>query len=90
MKLAPVKKNGKEKRSFYRELEDDDDELDFTASKRESVLDYYDDEDGDEDWDQAAGDDSDEEEPGQFEWSEQDETSGFEEDFDVAEEDWEE
>ncbi len=43
-KLAPIKKSGKERRSLYSELDDDDDETEFPVSKRESVLDYYDDE----------------------------------------------
>ncbi len=47
-KLEPIKKNGKEKRSFYNDLqnEDEDDEL-LSLHKRESILDYFD--DGDED-----------------------------------------
>jgi hypothetical protein len=42
-KLAPIKKSGKERHSLYSEL-DDDDEMAFSASKRESVFDYYDEE----------------------------------------------
>ncbi len=43
-KLAPIKKSGKERHALYSELEEDDDDMQFSASKRESVLDYYDDE----------------------------------------------
>ena len=46
VKLDPIKKSGKEKRSFIKEIEDDD-ETDITTYKRESVLDYFD--DGDDD-----------------------------------------
>lgn len=42
-KLEPARKSGKERHSLYGELEDDDDELDYRG-KRESVLDYFDDE----------------------------------------------
>jgi len=83
-RLTPAKKNGKEKRSFYRELEDDEG-LDFTLTKRESVLDYYDDEDGDQEWDDGE-EDKEEEEEG----DEEDGFSGFDEDLDQSEEDWEE
>jgi hypothetical protein len=40
-KLEPVKKGGKEKRAYIREL--DDGELELTYRKRDSVLDYFDD-----------------------------------------------
>jgi hypothetical protein len=45
-KLAPIRKSGKERHSLYSGLhnDDDDDEVNFHVSKRESVLDYYDDE----------------------------------------------
>jgi len=74
-KLPPLKKSGKEKRSFYRELDEDDDDFDLQSyQQRESVLDYYD--DGEED--------------GEDEWLDEEEESGFEEDLDEEEEDWEE
>jgi hypothetical protein len=41
-KLEPIKKSGKEKRAYIRELDDGDLELSFR--KRDSVLDYFDDE----------------------------------------------
>lgn len=48
VKLAPNKKSGKEKHTLYRGLnnmdDDDDDDLEL-YTKRESILDYYDDED---------------------------------------------
>ncbi len=41
-KLDPIKKNGKEKRSFYDEEEEVDEDL-TVLKKRESILDYFDD-----------------------------------------------
>lgn len=45
-KLEPIKKSGKEKHAIFNKKDDDfdDEELDLKP-KRESVLDYYDDED---------------------------------------------
>ena len=76
-KLPPLKKSGKEKQSYYRELDDDEEDLDLKAlHKRESVLDYFDDA---------------EEDPDAEEWYDEDEEeSGFEEDWDESDEDWEE
>ncbi len=45
-KLEPVHKSGKERHSLYDGLDDEDEEPDY-RSKRESVLDYFD--DGEED-----------------------------------------
>ena len=42
VKLDPIKKSGKEKRSFIDEI-DDDDEVDLGKYRRESALDYLDD-----------------------------------------------
>lgn len=43
-KLEPIRKSGKEKQQIYRGVNTDDDEdLDYTLSKRESVFDYMDD-----------------------------------------------
>lgn len=42
-KLAPNKKSGKERHALYSRLEQDDDEIDDYHAKRESVLDYLDD-----------------------------------------------
>jgi len=76
-KLAPANKSGKEKRSFYRELEGEDDDLDLkNLHKPESILDYY--------------DDGEEEEEDAEEWYDEDEESGVEEEWDEGEEDWEE
>ena len=66
-KLAPAKKNGKEKHTLYRSLENDDEDEDFKSiHKRESALDYYDDENDTEDeWEDEGPDgdwDDDEEE----------------------------
>lgn len=54
-KLPPLKKSGKEKQSFYRELEDEDDDLELQVlHKRESILDYYDDgEESDDEWEET-------------------------------------
>lgn len=51
VKLAPNKKSGKQKHELYRGLNqvDDDDDEDFESyTKRESILDYFDDLDEDE------------------------------------------
>lgn len=42
-KLPPIKKSGKERYNMYNNLDDDDDE-DEIYVKRESVFDYFDDE----------------------------------------------
>ncbi len=50
VKLAPIKKSGKEKHRIYSDLDDDPDEDDLQSleyRQRESVLDYFD--DGEED-----------------------------------------
>lgn len=43
-KLPPMKKSGKERYNMYSSLDDEDD-LDDMPVKRESVFDYFDDED---------------------------------------------
>ncbi len=45
-KLTPNKKSGKERHQLYQSLEDDEDEdfNDYYAEERESILDYLDDE----------------------------------------------
>ena len=43
-KLDPIKKNGKEKRSFYNDFDEDEDEDLDSYKKKESILDYFDDE----------------------------------------------
>lgn len=49
-KLEPAHKSGKEKRSIYGFDDDiDESEEDFSYRKKESVLDYFDDGDDDED-----------------------------------------
>lgn len=62
-KLEPIKKSGKEKRALYSELDEaeEDEEL-LALHKRDSILDYYDDEGEDEDEDGEAEDDEDESE----------------------------
>ncbi len=45
-KLEPIRKSGREKQSFLDELYEDEDIEDY--KKRESVLDYFDDEDEEE------------------------------------------
>lgn len=42
-RLEPIHKSGKERHELYNNFEEDDDELIITP-KRESVLDYFDDE----------------------------------------------
>lgn len=50
-KLEPIKKSGKEKRAIYSRLEDDEDDEELLSfKKRESVLDYFD--DGEEEQDE--------------------------------------
>ncbi len=47
-KLEPLKKSGKEKRTIYSRLEDEDEDAELLAlRKQDSILDYFD--DGDED-----------------------------------------
>ena len=53
VKLAPMKKSGKEKQSFYRELDEEDDPL--VPLRRESALDYYD--DNEDVWDEVDEED---------------------------------
>lgn len=43
MKLEPIKKSGKERHHLFSELDEDDDQIEYI--KRESVLDYFDDQD---------------------------------------------
>lgn len=45
-KLPPIKKSGKERHSLYSQFDEDDDELDIPV-KKESVFDYFDDEEED-------------------------------------------
>lgn len=71
-KLEPIKKSGKEKRTIYSDLESED-EIDLlTIKKRESILDYF----GDDDEDDRETDD---------EWEEDDE-EGDDDEFDDDEE----
>jgi len=42
-KLAPNRKSGKERRSLYAQIDDEEDAAFGCGSKRESVLDYFDD-----------------------------------------------
>lgn len=55
-KLEPIRKSGKEKRAMYSEL-DEEEGLDLSYRKRESVLDYFD--DGDDPEDDPEDDDTD-------------------------------
>lgn len=59
-KLEPIKKSGKEKRTIYSSLELDDEE-EVLLKKRESILDYFDDGESDEDDAQQEDDEFDEE-----------------------------
>lgn len=53
-KLEPVKKSGKEKRSFINSLDEDEEDIELLLQKKESILDYFDDgeEEDDEEWDE--------------------------------------
>ncbi len=56
-KLTPNKKSGKERHHLYQSLEQDDDVDDFLVENRESILDYIDDGDDDDDLDEEFEDD---------------------------------
>ena len=43
-RLEPIRKSGKERHSLYSTLDEDDDEEEILPRKRESVLDYLDEE----------------------------------------------
>ena len=62
-KLEPMKKSGKEKNTYFREIEEDDEALDLMDyKKRESVLDYFDDgedTDTEDEWEEMDEDDAD-------------------------------
>lgn len=45
-KLAPAKKSGKERYSIY-DSDDEDDDMSYGTAKKESVFDYFDDEEED-------------------------------------------
>ena len=57
-KLPPLKKSGKEKHSLYRSLDEEDDEL-KSLYRRESALDFYDDDDTEDEWEEMDEDDED-------------------------------
>ncbi|MBE5032404.1 hypothetical protein [Gallalistipes aquisgranensis] len=62
VKLAPIKKSGKERHTLYGELDEEDDPDLTSYKKRESALDYFD--DGEEEDDEPEDDEAwDEEEP---------------------------
>lgn len=44
VKLAPMKKSGKDRHTMYNGIEDDEDEFLDDYKQKESVFDYYDDE----------------------------------------------
>ena len=60
-KLEPIRKSGKDKRAMYSELDEEED-LDLSYRKRESVLDYFDDEGDPEDDDPDEDEEYEEEE----------------------------
>ena len=41
-KLPPMKKSGKERHTLYSELEEEDDDIAYHMPKKESVFDYFD------------------------------------------------
>lgn len=59
IKLEPIKKSGKERHTLYGEIEDDDELSLESYKKRESVLDYFD--DGEDDDNRDVDDDLEEE-----------------------------
>lgn len=62
VKLAPNKKSGKEKHTLYKglnQMEDQDDDFEI-YTKKESILDYFDDEEDDEDYDEEYDEDDEE------------------------------
>jgi hypothetical protein len=66
VKLPPIKKSGKERHALYGSLNDEDEDPVAGYSKRESVLDYFDDEehideqfDDEQEWDEEYDDEDD-------------------------------
>jgi hypothetical protein len=53
VKLAPMKKSGKEKQALYRDIDDEEEAL--APLRRESALDYYD--EGGDAWEETDDDD---------------------------------
>ena len=47
-RLAPIRKSGKERHSLYRSIDEEDDENLLGTTRRESVLDYLDEGDDEE------------------------------------------
>ena len=47
-RLDPIRKSGKERHSLYRSIDEEDDEDLLGTTRRESVLDYLDEGDGEE------------------------------------------
>ena len=43
-RLEPLRKSGKERHTLYNKLEEEDEDEDYSYAKRESALDYLDDE----------------------------------------------
>ena len=84
-KLEPIKKSGKEKRAIYSQLDDEDDDAELLAlRKKESVLDYFDDdESAEEEFDDEELDDGYEDDVEEEEWEED-----LEEEEDEPEDRW--
>ena len=62
VKLDPIRKSGKERHSIYRSLNDDEDDLELDAIRnRESVLDYLDDGDEEDMWEDSEQEELEEE-----------------------------
>lgn len=57
VKLKPIKKSGKERHTLYSSLDDEDEDEAIGYRKRESVLDYFDDMEENEDIDEDQLDD---------------------------------
>lgn len=82
MKLDPIKKSGKEKRKIYHQLEDEDEDEDLRAlRKTDSILDYFDDgEEEDEDLEEEFEEEEDEWEDDENEEEEEWDEEGEDED----------
>lgn len=79
-KLEPIKKSGKEKRAYIREL--DDGEIELSYRKRDSVLDYFDDgedTDTEDEWEEMDEDDDNLSDDWEEDWTDGPEEGGEEE-----------
>ncbi|MCC8087856.1 MAG: hypothetical protein LIO79_01080 [Rikenellaceae bacterium] len=76
VRLDPIRKSGKEKMSFKNVINEEEDDIDLMSyKKKESVLDYFDDgEEDEEEWEDDNEDEFDDEEyEGEEDYDEEDE-----------------